>query len=311
MNLSRSSKSPVDPLSDILAVLDARTVRRTRLEAAGEWALAFPTLDRLKFTAVLRGTCWITLPGGPPRQMQAGDCCLIGRTAFTVASDSALLPVDGSPFYAGDGADTLRLGGAETVMLAGGVAFRRGNPRFLLDLLPTFLLVPRALPAAGAIRMILSLLDREIECTGIGNAIVATRLADVLMVEAMRAYAAIPEAANIGWLGALADPRIGRAMRLIHGNIAQRWTLTRLAHEAGMSRAAFAATFTRRVGQSPLAYVRAWRLTIARAALAEDRSDVAAVAADVGYTSQSAFGHAFRRAFGVSPKRTTLNGSGH
>jgi AraC-like DNA-binding protein len=305
MVLSQSSKSYVDPLSDILTVLDARTVRRTRLEAAGDWALAFPALDRLKFVAVLRGACWISLPASPPQQLHAGDCCLIGRTAFTVASDPALSPIDGSPFYAGDGADTLRLGGADTVTLAGGVAFRRGNPRFLLDLLPTFLFVSHTSPAARAFATILTLLDREVGCPGIGNEIVATRLADVLMVEAMRAYTSDPEAAKIGWLSALADPRIGRAMQLIHGDIAQRWTLMRLAHEAGMSRAAFAATFTRQVGQSPLAYVRAWRLTIARAALAEDRSDVATVAAKVGYTSQSAFGHAFRRAFGVSPKACT------
>jgi AraC-like DNA-binding protein len=68
-----------------------------------------------------------------------------------------------------------------------------------------------------------------------------------------------------------------------------------------MSRAAFSAEFTRRVGQPPLGYVRAWRLTIARAALAGGDADVASIANAVGYMSQSAFAHAFRRAFGVSP----------
>ena len=78
--------------------------------------------------------------------------------------------------------------------------------------------------------------------------------------------------------------------------------MARLASVAGMSRAAFSAEFTRRVGQTPLGYVRAWRLTIARAALVRGDADVASVASKVGYTSRSAFGHVFRCAFGTSPK---------
>jgi AraC-like DNA-binding protein len=302
MSLSRPSKALIDPLSDVLAVLDARATRRTRLEATGDWALAFPPLDRLKFVAVVRGTCWVVLPDSTPQQVKAGDCCLIGRTAYSVASDPSLPPVDGLPFYEAKGSDVLRLGGDDTVMLGGGVALARGNAHFLLDMLPTFVRVPGESSAAGTVATILALLDREAEQVGIGSEIVTARLADVLMVEAMRAYASSPEAGTMGWLGALADPRIGRALQRIHGDIAQPWTVTRLAREAGMSRAAFSATFTRRVGQSPLAYVRTWRLTIARAALEDHHSDVATVAANVGYASQSAFGHAFRRTFGMSPK---------
>ncbi len=107
-------------------------------------------------------------------------------------------------------------------------------------------------------------------------------------------YAASGEQVEIGWLGALSDRRLGRVLRVIHGDIAQPWTVAQLAGVAGMSRAAFSAEFTRRVGQPPLAYVRAWRLTIARAALARGDGTVASIAGRVGYASQSAFGHAFR-----------------
>ena len=302
MDLSRSSKTVVDPLSDVLAVLGARVTRRTRLEAAGDWALEFPALDRLKFVAVLQGTCWLMLPDRDAQRMSAGDVCLIGRTGYAVASDPALPPVDGRPFYKAPGSDVLRLGGDDTVMLGGGVTFTRGNADFLLDMLPPFLLVPRSSAGAAPVATILALLDGEFTRASMGSAIVAARLAEVLLVEAVRAYASGTESVQIGWLGALADPRIGRALQLIHGDIAQPWTVARLAGEAGMSRAAFSAEFTRRVGQSPLAYVRSWRLTLARAALTRRGSDVASVATSVGYTSQSAFGHAFRRTFGTSPK---------
>ncbi len=136
----------------------------------------------------------------------------------------------------------------------------------------------------------------------IGSEIVSARLADVLLVEAIRAYAGCVDAAEIGWLGALSDARLGRALRAIHDDVAQPWTVASLAGVAGMSRAAFSAEFTRRVGQPPLTYLRAWRLTLARAALAHGDATVADIARRIGYTSQSAFGHAFRRAFGAPPK---------
>lgn len=148
----------------------------------------------------------------------------------------------------------------------------------------------------------LGLINAEAECDVIGSEIVSARLADVLLVEAIRTYAESVGQVEIGWLGALSDPRLNRVLRVIHGDVAVPWTVAQLARVAGMSRAAFSAEFTRRVGQPPLAYVRAWRLTIARAELTRGDESVASIARKVGHTSQSAFGHAFRSAFGSSPK---------
>lgn len=164
------------------------------------------------------------------------------------------------------------------------------------------MVVPHASPASSAVATILGLISDEIEKDMIGSHIVSMRLADVLLVEAIRAYAEDVGGAKIGWLGALSDPRIGRALRAMHNDVVQPWTVAQLAWVAGMSRAAFSAEFTRRVGQPPLAYLRTWRLTLARAALARGGASVASVAASVGYTSQSAFSQAFRSAFGVPPK---------
>lgn len=96
MNLSSSSK--LDPLSDVLGVLGARITRCTRMEAAGRWALAFPAIDRLKFVAILRGSAWMVCPGSEPQLLRKGDVCLIGRTAYVVASHPAETPIDGQAF---------------------------------------------------------------------------------------------------------------------------------------------------------------------------------------------------------------------
>lgn len=299
MNLSQSSKSPTDPLSDVLTALGTKITRRTRLEASGQWALRFLPLDRLKFVAQLKGTAWVILPALAPQLLSAGDVCLIGRTAYTVASDPSLPPHDGHPLY--DDRDLVRLGGDDTISLGGTVSFAPGNVDFLLDMLPDFLLVPRSSPEAGPMSTILALLGGEAERDAMGNRIVSARLADVLLVEAIRAYAGGGERLQTGWLGALADPRLGCALRAIHADIARPWTVAQLADTAAMSRAAFSAAFTRRVGQPPLAYVRAWRLTLARAELARDSTDIAGIGTRLGYRSQSAFTYAFRRAFGAPP----------
>ena len=308
MDLSRSSKAPLDPLSDILAVLGARVTRRTRLEAAGRWALAFPAIDRLKFVALVRGSQWMLLPGRAPQRLDEGDVCLLGPTAYTVASHPEERPIDGRAFYA-ENADVARLGrGDDVIGIGGTVTFAADSGDFLLDMLPDFMVVPRSSPASGAVATILALMNDEIRRERIGSAIVSARLADVLLVEAIRAYTEQAGPAETGWLGALSDPRLGRALRAIHQDIAQPWTVARLAAVAGMSRAAFSAEFARRVGQPPLAYLRKWRLTRARAALARGDSSVAGIARSIGYTSQSAFGHAYRRAFGAPPKADARSG---
>ncbi|MBZ9935919.1 AraC family transcriptional regulator [Mesorhizobium sp. BR1-1-16] len=291
-----------DPLADVLTVLDARPIRITRFEGAGEWALAFPALDRLKFIALLRGSGWLLTQNQPPLRILAGDCCLIGRSAYTIASDPDVPPIDGSPLYA-DGNDLLNLGGDETVALGGGISFAPSVGAFLLDLLPAVMHISGATPESNVIAAVLDLLDNETAIAGIGRSIVTTRLAEVLMVQAIRAFATAPEAID-GWFGALADPRLGRALQSLHGDIARPWTVADLAAEAGMSRAAFSAAFNRHVGVPPLAYIRNWRMTRARVALASRHQSVRTVAANVGYTSESAFGHAFRRHFGIAPRQT-------
>lgn len=307
MNLSRSSKPMLDPLSDVLAALDARAARPQRFEAEGDWALAFPLRDRLKFVAVVKGTCWIETPGRAGQRLCAGDVCLIGRTAYTVAGNPDAPAVDGMSFIEDARPGSLRLGGDATVMLGGGIAFARENAGFLLDMLPVFEIAPRSSASAASVRAVLALLDAEMARTEIGAGAVAVRLAEVLLVEALRACAS--GAAPAGWLGALSDPRLGRALALVHHDIAEPWTVARLAAEAGMSRSAFSALFVRMVGQPPLAYVRSWRLARARAMLDRGEANVGRVAMRVGYTSQSAFGHAFRRAFATTPRRADPVGS--
>lgn len=301
--MSRSSTPARDPLSDVLEVLGAHVVRRTRMEAGGSWAFAFPSMDRLKFVAILEGEQWMLTPNAPHCLMKKGDVCLLGRTSYVVASDPEVEPQDGTSLYPQGGTDVARLGSADGVVAIGGsIAFSDENGDFLLDMLPGFQLVGRGALASGAIAAVLDLISNEILRDAMGTDIVAARLADILVVEALRALSADSDRSRMGWLGAISDPRLGRALRAIHRDVAALWTVAALAEVAGMSRAAFSAKFTQQVGRPPLAYLRNWRLTLARSLLRNDADSVDEIARRVGYTSQSAFGNAYRQAFGTSPR---------
>jgi AraC-like DNA-binding protein len=307
MVLLQSSKDAPDPVSEVLSVLGARSVRLTRLEAAGDWALAFPAQARLKFVAVLRGGCWVLLPGQPPLALATGDTFLLGNTPYGVASDPGIAAADGASLFAAPGHDVVRLGGDDTIMLGGGIAFADEQGGFLLDALPCFMHVAGHAPSAFAVRRTLGLLEAEAGHPGLGGALIMARLSEILLVEAIRACVADFGEESRGWIGAMADRRTGEALRLMHGDIRYPWTVQALAARVGMSRSAFASLFTHRVGRPPLDYLKHWRMTLARRLLDQAGTDVAGVAARVGYASQSAFGQAFKRTFGHPPRRAGRN----
>lgn len=302
MSLSRSAEILPDPFSVVLAALGARSVRGTGLEAAGDWALSFDGRARLKFVAITRGRCWLLLPDHTPEVLEEGDIVLISNTRYTVASDPAVEPIDGMPFYALPGRNVARLStGDETAMLGGGSGFVDGSASFVLDDLPTFLRVDRTSATAGAVARTLNALRAEVNGAEPGSSLVAERLAEILVIAAVRAFVAARPTTCVGWITALADPRIGKALRLLHGDVARRWTVPQLASEVGMSRSAFAQRFADRVGRPPLDYLTRWRMVLAQRKLSAGQS-VAAVATAVGYTSQSAFSHAFKRTFDRTPR---------
>lgn len=303
MILSRSAEAPVDLFSEVLSVLGAQSVSGTRLEASGDWALSFQGQGRLKFVAVLKGHCWLLLPDAPPEALAQGDVFLLSDTSFAVASDPAAAPIDGAPLYELSGRNVVRLGeAADTVMIGGGARFADGVAAFVLEALPAFVRIDQTSPGAAAVARVLALLEAEVGNSRPGTSFVTDRLAEILLVEAIRAYVTTGITDSMGWIAALADPRVGTALRLMHRDVARPWTTSLLAAEVGMSRSAFAQRFSRHVGRPPLDYLTRWRMVLARRMLRTSQVSIAQVATEVGYGSQSAFAFAFKRIFGCTPR---------
>jgi len=141
-----------------------------------------------------------------------------------------------------------------------------------------------------------------------GGETVITRLADILVIQAIRSWIQEDPAAQTGWLGALQDTQMGPAIMLIHRNPDHPWTVASLASEVAMSRSAFAARFTKLVGEPAMHYVARWRMHLALTWLNEGRVTQAELASRLGYQSEAAFSRVFKRFNGISPGAVRRNG---
>ncbi|MGH7471394.1 MAG: cupin domain-containing protein [Longimicrobiales bacterium] len=298
----------IDVVGDILGAVHLTTAVFGRLELGAPWHLRIPKRAYLSFYVMARGSGWIEA-GQAGVALSAGDAVLLphgtphyiwdaeGSHAKAQDIDYAACKrpwIGDSARFGGDGPVTSIVTGHFTF---GGTASR--NP--LLDSLPALIHLPADAAAAnpqlaGVVPLILS----ESARPGPGATIVLARLADLLLIHALRYWIATAGAAQCG-LHAVADPTIGAALRLMHAQPAEPWTVGSLASAVNTSRSAFAARFTKLVGEPPLQYLARWRMTKAALLLSTSENSVAAVADQVGYANPVAFTKAFSRFQGVGP----------
>lgn len=283
--------------------------------------MRFPSYEvgTLKFMAVLQGSCALRTDGDVAysTSLRKGDCVLLnGPPGYVVASDLALTPVEARLAYAAAPDGRVRLGSSEadctTHLIGGMVSFDDGGADLLLDSLPAVLVVHGSSSAAGAVRWLLGQLARESAHPQVGSASTTEHLAHLLFVQALRAHLATQQATAPharGWLAAVAAPRLGRALGLMHAHPSLPWTLDALADAANMSRSTFSAHFRAIVGRAPMDYLLHWRMQRAARALRTGTLTMASIAADNGYASESAFSHAFKRVMGQAPAKFRRQGT--
>ena len=154
----------------------------------------------------------------------------------------------------------------------------------------------------------LDLIGAESRSPRPGSDVVTARLADVLVVQAVRSWleSAAPDR---GWVAGLRDPVLGRALSAFHADPAAPWSLESLAQSAGLSRSAFAARFADLMREAPMGYVTAWRMDLAARLVREGALPLSRIAERVGYRSEAAFNRAFRRAHGITPGAIARRGT--
>jgi AraC-like DNA-binding protein len=296
-----------DPLSEVIALLQPRTVGSKLISGAGRWAVRYSDFGQPSFCVVLGGRCRLAVDGHLPLTLEAGDFVLLPATpGFTMSGFEPVTPERIDPKVKPPPTGEVRhgtRGGRPDVRLLGGY-FEFGSPdaALLVTLLPAVVHVRGAERLSALVRLV----GDESSGRRPGRDLVLTRLVEVLLVEALRSTSG--EDAPPGLLRGLADARLAPAIRQMHGEPARSWTVAQLAKKAALSRSAFFERFTRTVGLPPMEYLLAWRMAVAKDLLRRNGVGLAEVAERVGYGSASAFSTAFSRHVGQPPSRYAREG---
>jgi AraC-like DNA-binding protein len=298
----------VDVLSDVLQMARMQQTFVARVRASAPWALRMGGGNKAFFHAILSGTCTLVLESsGETHTLGTGDIVLLPRgDVHTVSTPGAGAPMDlvgqvgispgACPGFSFGG------GGEEVLAVTGVFEFDTPDDAPLARMLPPLVLVRGRSPEAVQwVESTFRFLTSEFSGDTPGTEVVLQRLADLVFLQTVRAYLHASGPKSQGWLGALADPQVGQALRLLHEAPSRRWSVEELAEAAGLSRSRFAERFRQGVGESPMEYLSRLRMRKAAALLRGGRPKLLEVAQQTGYESESAFSTAFKRWAGVSP----------
>ncbi|MZD10498.1 helix-turn-helix domain-containing protein [Streptomyces sp. SID5785] len=294
----------MDPLEDVLTLLDVRAHLSAGLLAGGRWAVRFEPPEGVKFNAVRRGTCLLEADGlDTPLRLAEGDCYLLtGPHPFTLRSDPEALAAPAGPLFAAARDGVARAGDGDGTRLVGGrFSFGARAQELLLDRLPPVVHVPAGTAHAQTVRWALTAIENELTHRPMASTLVAEHLAVVMLVHVLRLEAARAPHTTTGWLAGLADPLVATALSALHADPARAWTVADLARTCAVSRSTLAARFKSGVGQGPLEYLTRWRIELAARRLRASDATLAVIARGVGYGSESALSVAFKRTLGVTP----------
>lgn len=303
----------LDLLSDILTRLSLHGTLYFRTSFTEPWGVRVPAHRHVaRFHFAHRGEAMVRVEGKPdPVLLAQGDLVIVPHGAAHVLScrytgSEEALPLDDVLTRSGfSGHGTLVWGGEETPrdtqLICGHFALAEGSRHLLFDRLPPLIHLSGYGEEAGPwLEATLRVIGAEAGGTRLGGDLIALKMSEAIFAQAIRAHIEQTGTGESGVAG-FADPHLARALSAFHRAPAAEWSVERLAREAALSRTGFAERFAARLGVTPMAYVTAWRMQIARDALATQDSSVADAAEICGYASESAFSRVFKKEIGISP----------
>jgi AraC-like DNA-binding protein len=303
----------MDALSEVLGHVRLKDTRWACVLAGTPWGLDLEEMKGcVRFHYVTRGSCWVSVQGvAQPRiALSGGDLAVLPhghahtvreQPRSRVTSLHEAMQRVASLSTSADHRVKVGGAGAETNLVYG--AFIIDDPDeapILATLPPVIRIIPDAGEPVPSFLQNLQFISRELDLGRPGSKLVLTRMADVILVQLLRAYIESLPVGSEGFLGALRDKHMAAALGMMHQSPEEPWTVARLADEVGLSRSGFAARFAALVGETPLAYLT--RLRMRRASvLLRKGATLAKVARMTGYSSEASFSHAFRQWAGVAP----------
>jgi AraC-like DNA-binding protein len=296
----------MDPLSEVLALLKLESLASGGFMTPDDMTIYFPRHQGIKCYAMLAGQCWLAVEGVPePVQLNAGDCFILPRgLPFRLGADLSLeaIPYTVAWNRLSKTNNVSKVTEGSRYIAGGFFRFAGDHAEMLLHALPPIVHIRRESDKA-AMRWSLERMREELRDPQPGGSLIAQQLAYTMLIQALRLHLADAASAGSGWLSALSDKHMSVAIASMHNDPGHAWTLKSLAERVGMSRSVFALRFRETVGATPMEYLTRWRMLLAADRLKNSSDGLGAIAQSLGYDSESAFGKAFRRVMGCSPRQ--------
>jgi AraC-like DNA-binding protein len=323
--------SSSDPLSDVLRSVRLRGAVFFYVSCGEDWVSVAPPSSMvgptvmpgaehvIAYHLMARGSGWAAVDGEAPIRFTSGEVVMMPRgDGHTLSSAPGLVPQpdDGAWVYrmrddpkpipvsyhhgvVQPGAE-LPAHEATAVLVCGfiGCDVKPFNP--LIGALPRLLHLPAGVVGSWVVPALQQAVAESREQRS-GSGAVLERLSEMMFVDAARRYLASLDDDASGWLAALRDRHVGRALALMHERPAEPWTVEDLGRDVGLSRSALHDRFVALVGKPPMHYLADWRIQRASSMLRETDAPVLAIAQDVGYESEASFSRAFKRMVGQPP----------
>lgn len=318
-DFERDIPASSDPLGETLCSLRMDGTVYAMAELIAPWGMEMPPLGgKMMFHIVTQGSCWLRFKNQESLYLETGDLALVPKGeghCIAHREDQPCEPFFDIPVtrlterfeivrYGGAGADGEDTHGEETRLTCGVLGFDQIAAQKLIRELPQIIHIKGndgALPAQ--LQPMIQLMEQEARALSPGGVTVMAHLADIVVIQAIRHWINHSPDARKGWLGALKDPKLGKALAAIHAHPESDWTVDRLAAHAGMSRSGFSARFTEVIGTSVKHYLTEWRMNLARLRIGQSPVTLTELAEELGYQSEAAFSRAYKRVFGVPPLR--------
>jgi AraC-like DNA-binding protein len=294
-----------DSVSEVLTSLGVRSTIFCLSELRAPWAFRVEGEPVPKFHLVLEGSASLLCAGEQPVALEAGDLVVLPRGAMhTLGDDQASPTITLEQVLAEarlDGGSRLRYGGTGSVtrLLCGGFSLAEGVPDSVLAVLPEVLRVDH--DNAAWLESVLATLNSEAADGLPGASAILTKIADVFLAQAIRAWLIEAEPDALVGVGPIHDQPIAKAIEALTSRPSEVWSLDRLAKHVGLSRTALAIKFRDRVGLPPMRYLRKLRLSQAAGYLATGHLSIQEIAGLTGYQNDATLSKAFKREFGQAP----------
>ncbi|TWI94574.1 AraC-like DNA-binding protein [Mucilaginibacter frigoritolerans] len=294
----------MDALSTVLDATRLRSVVYSKFPLAAPWGLDIVQDGNSQFWRLVSGSCTVGSPDGRVIELAEGDLVFVPHgSAHWIGDKSTSLRMPSPEFVKARRAGTpvFNTGGDITVLIAGHFEFDYQPLHPFLKDLPSIIHIRQYVTENQLLlKQVTQLMLEELNNERPGSSIMLKCLSEIMFINIIRAYLeqVVPDS---GFLSALNDPRISKALKLMQDIPQNNWTLESLASEIGMSRSVFFNQFKKLVHETPLTYLTNWRIRQAQKLLIMDNRNISQIAVNVGYQSEAAFNRIFKSKTGQTP----------